>query len=283
MRSIFLSISMLTASLAFAQDLCANRNITAEMERAQSLYTAKKWTQSVQSFDQVCPCVAPDQVIRCKLWAIRALSQDSATLTAASLRLDTLIIQSEPEQIGFGEMLLTSSGVLLRQQRPMDAWKAWRQAKQVSLQGQEDVLKALCDEIRSQIKDTVLTGDCNRVPPLSKTLSKAVQPVTASSLSSSTIAPFSSIKTVSSSSTTHSDPGTWVLQFGAFGSKDNAELLLQNLRKRKIPSRLVTKNASDRVLWLVQTEPFPTKEAAMDYGQSTLSPLQLDFQALPAQ
>jgi cell division septation protein DedD len=197
-------------------------------------------------------------------------AQDTAQLQVALLKLDTLSFATEPEDAGFGELMLTQSTLYLQANEPVRALKSWKLARQVVLPGQDENLKALCTQIRLQLKDSTLASDCNKIPVLAKQLVAALPPAPRSSSSTSAIAPVAT-----------SPDGAWVLQFGAFSSKENAELLLKNLKGRKVPSRLLTKNSADRVLYLVQTEPFLSKEAALQYGNSTLVPLGLDFQAVP--
>ena len=253
-----------------------------------SLLALGHWPQAVAAYDDVCPCLKSAERVSCKLLAVRALSQDTSTIQEAILRLDTMAIAAEPEDPGFGELMLTQTALLLKVGNPERALKSWRLAKQVVIPGRDANLKALCTQIRAQWKDTNLVSDCSKIPPLSKPL--------AATISSSSLRIASSSSETKASATSNSDSskdqaavkvnpapqGSWLLQFGAFSSRDNAELLLKNLKSRKIPSRIVTKNSADKVLWLVQTEPFPSKDAATAYGQSTLNPLGLDFRAIPA-
>jgi len=72
----------------------------------------------------------------------------------------------------------------------------------------------------------------------------------------------------------------WVLQLGAFGVKNNADLLVSNLKKRKIQANIVEQPRGEKVLYLVQTGHFATKDAAVDYGAKQLAPLKVEFQPL---
>ena len=74
------------------------------------------------------------------------------------------------------------------------------------------------------------------------------------------------------------EKSAWQLQLGAFGVKSNADLLVDNLKKRNI-SCTITQNTleSGKVLYIVRTGPFDTKENAVDYGAKKLAPLNVEF------
>jgi cell division protein FtsN len=73
----------------------------------------------------------------------------------------------------------------------------------------------------------------------------------------------------------------WQLQLGAFGVKSNADLLVNNLKKRNIACT-ITENTleSGKTLYIVRTGPFDTKENAVDYGAKKLAPLNVEFQPM---
>lgn len=256
------------------------KNIQGLQKSADSLFALGKWAEARTTYESLCPCVPRKSRTKCLLQAIRALAQDSARLTEALSRIDSLSLSTEPEDEGFGELMLTQSTLYTYAGNPELALKSWKLARQVVLPGQDVNLKALCTQIRQLFKDTTLSTDCNKIPVLSKHLAAALNSPTpkgsSSSQASTTEPPMKQVVSPNPAS-----EGFWVLQFGAFSSKENAELLLKNLKNRKIPSRLVTKNTSTKVLWLVQTEPFQDKDSALQFGKATLEPLGLEFQALP--
>jgi hypothetical protein len=210
----------------------------------------------------------------CRLQAIRALGESATTAPEALRRLDRITISAEPENPGFGELMLTQTALYLRLKQPESALKSWKLAKQSALTGQNENLKALCTQIRGMWKDSSLSSDCGKMAPLAKPLAQTLLVPLTSSMA---------IQSSSSAVQTLAGETSWTLQFGAFSNKDNANLLLQNLKSRKIPSRIVTRNTADKVLWLIQTEPFPSKTSALEYGQKILVPLGLEYQALPSQ
>ena len=77
------------------------------------------------------------------------------------------------------------------------------------------------------------------------------------------------------------EKSTWQLQLGAFGIKSNADLLVDNLKKRNISSKIIQNTLeSGKVLYIVRTGPFDTKESAVDYGAKKLAPLNVEFRPM---
>jgi cell division septation protein DedD len=73
----------------------------------------------------------------------------------------------------------------------------------------------------------------------------------------------------------------WQLQLGAFGVKSNADLLVDNLKKRNIACTISQNTLeSGKVLYIVRTGPFDTKESAVDYGAKKLAPLNVEFRPM---
>lgn len=260
------------------------KNSEAQKAKADSLFARGIWKEATLAYEALCPCVPRTTRTTCLLQAIRALAQDSSQITTALSRLDSLTLSTEPEDAGFGELMLTQAMLYVQVGEPARALKSWKLARQVVLPGQDANLKALCVQIRQLWKDTTISTDCNKIPVLAKHLAAALPSPALKSSSALLGSSQSSASAESMQPTIAPSPipeGNWTLQFGAFSTKENAELLLQNLKNRKIPARLVTKNTSTKVLWLVQTEPFRDKPTAELYGKATLDPLGLDYQALP--
>ncbi|MBR5413299.1 MAG: SPOR domain-containing protein, partial [Fibrobacter sp.] len=72
----------------------------------------------------------------------------------------------------------------------------------------------------------------------------------------------------------------WTLQLGAFGTKTNADLLVTNLKKQKISCTIAEQPRGERILYLVQTGHFETKDQAVDFAANKLAPLKIEFQPL---
>ncbi|NLB64749.1 MAG: SPOR domain-containing protein [Fibrobacter sp.] len=271
MRLFLLSFLILSFNV-WGQNPCDEKTTQATLLEAQKLYISQQWAEATEKFVEAIPCLPGMQKLEPKLWSIRSLAQDSATIEEALSQLDTLIVSIEPEQKEYLNVMLTSVGALLQADKNMEAWKSWRQAKQVSLGRDHTQLHALCLQLAERIDDPKIKKECKSLKSL-----KLQTQIAKSTITSPLTPPI--IKTAKN----QNGEGNWVLQFGAFGVKNNAELLMENLKQQNIPCRIVTKNAANRVLWLVQTQAFANKEDALQYGTTTLLPLQLDFQAIPAQ
>jgi cell division septation protein DedD len=72
----------------------------------------------------------------------------------------------------------------------------------------------------------------------------------------------------------------WTLQLGAFGTKANADLLVTNLKKQKITCTIIEQPRGERILYLVQTGKFETRDQAVDFAASKLAPLKIEYQPL---
>lgn len=70
---------------------------------------------------------------------------------------------------------------------------------------------------------------------------------------------------------------TYALQVGAFSKKENAEMLVAALKSRDIEVRIVERTSVDRVLYLVRTKDFGTRQEAMKFGNDVLLPLKMEF------
>ena len=69
----------------------------------------------------------------------------------------------------------------------------------------------------------------------------------------------------------------WILQLGAFGVKSNA---VNNLKKQGIKGTIEERVGETKTLYLVQTGKFETKEKAVDFGASKLTPLNVEFRPI---
>lgn len=99
---------------------------------------------------------------------------------------------------------------------------------------------------------------------------KAVEPAKAAPQASQAAA-----KTVQPDTSVH-----WTLQLGAFGVKQNAELLVNSLKKQNVASTIVERKGETKTLFVVQSGDFATKEKAIDFGAQKLAPLNVEFRAI---
>jgi len=72
----------------------------------------------------------------------------------------------------------------------------------------------------------------------------------------------------------------WILQLGAYSVKAYADLMVNNLKKQKIVCTIVEQPRGEKILYLVQTGHFPTKEAAVDFAADKLVKQKIEYQPL---
>jgi len=72
----------------------------------------------------------------------------------------------------------------------------------------------------------------------------------------------------------------WILQLGAYSVKAYADLMVNNLKKQKIACTIVEQPRGDKILYLVQTGHFPSKEAAVDFAADKLVKQKIEYQPL---
>lgn len=250
---------------------------------AQRLYAQGQWGPAEAAYESACAVLPKIEKIPCRHWGVLALTQTGVAddFWKASLRLDTLLSMTEPEDTYFADLLLTRSRLHLLQGHAELAARTWKLSAASASPALAVPLYHLCEDISKY--DSSLVKECARVaPPQSALLqAKHTPTVPLESLRSSSSESVSSSSGAATESAAVASSG-WVIQLGAFGVKENATLQLTHLKKQKIKARIVEKAGPNRILHVVVTEPFATKEAAQDYATQTLQPLKLDFQVVPA-
>ena len=157
------------------------------------------------------------------------------------------------------------------------------------------VLQKVCTAVQAKIKQDNLTEACSNLGKEQPAKTAAAQEsapkqATAPANTASKAAPavidlpdFDSDETAKKSAPASAvqpqQTESWTLQLGAFSMKSNADALVENLKKRKIPCNIVEQAQDSRTLYVVQSGDFVSKEKAIDYGARELSPLNVDFRA----
>lgn len=72
----------------------------------------------------------------------------------------------------------------------------------------------------------------------------------------------------------------WILQLGAYSVKAYADLMVNNLKKQKIACTIVEQPRGEKILYLVQTGHFATKEQAIDFAADKLVKQKIEYQPL---
>lgn len=277
--------------------ICGTSAFAQSMADAQKAYVAGNWKQAATSFEQACPKQPADSRTECYLWNVLALSQtgNANDFAKAGKRLDSLIEKTNPQKKVYADLMMTRAQFQLYLGKYENAANALVHAIETSKTEQAPVLQKVCTAVQAKIKQDNLTEACSNLgkeQPAKTAVAQEPAPkqAAAPANTASKAAPavidlpdFDSDETAKKSapaSAVQPQQGeSWTLQLGAFSMKSNAEALVENLKKRKIPCNIVEQPQELRTLYVVQSGDFVSKEKAVDYGARELSPLNVDFRA----
>lgn len=305
-----------TSSLAQpAATAPADSQATVTIADAQKAYVAGRWKDAARLFEQACPN-EPDSVrTECYLWNVLALSQIGAAkeFSTAGKRLDSLIKKTNPQKAVYADLMMTKAQFQLYMGRNEKAAEALIHAIETSQPHQAIVLQKVCTVVQSKVKNPTLDETCKRLSepavdastptpdPTPSTGSATEQPAAAAQpANDATTTPAAEpAKTAPADTAAKATPAPavqpekpvpaaapapekeyWILQLGAFGVKSNAELLVNNLKKQGIKGTIEERVGETKTLYLVQTGKFETKEKAVDFGASKLTPLNVEFRPI---
>ena len=307
-----------TASTTAAQPAAtapADTQATVTIADAQKAYVAGKWKDAARLFEQACPNEPDSTRTECYLWNVLALSQIGAAkeFGIAGKRLDSLIKKTNPQKAVYADLMMTKAQFQLYMGRNEKAAEALIHAIETSQPHQVVVLKKICIAVQPKVKNATLDETCKRLDePV-----PAPQPETVTQPAKDTAATEQKIAEKPAAQDTTPAPATepakpahddmvakatpapavqpgkpvpaaaaapekeyWILQLGAFGVKSNAELLVNNLKKQGIKGTIEERPGETKTLYLVQTGKFETKEKAVDFGASKLTPLNVEFRPI---
>ena len=307
-----------TASTTAAQPAAtapADTQATVTIADAQKAYVAGKWKDAARLFEQACPNEPDSTRTECYLWNVLALSQIGAAkeFGIAGKRLDSLIKKTNPQKAVYADLMMTKAQFQLYMGRNEKAAEALIHAIETSQPHQAIVLQKVCTVVQSKVKNPTLDETCKRLsePAVDastptpdstpSTGSATEQPAAAAQpANDATTAPAAEpAKTAPADTAAKATPAPavqpekpvpaaapapekeyWILQLGAFGVKSNAELLVNNLKKQGIKGTIEERPGETKTLYLVQTGKFETKEKAVDFGASKLTPLNVEFRPI---
>lgn len=304
-RGVTFALLSVFAASAFAQT----------MADAQKAYVAGNWKEAASAYEAACP-KEPDSVrAECYLWNVLALSQTGSaqSFKVAGKRLDSLIQTTNPQRAIYADLMMTSAQFRLYLGKFDKAAEDLIQAIETSHPHQAVVLQKVCQAVKAKVKSNALNDRCNllNTPDSLKAIQTAAQakapaatqpaPAVQQPLPPATPEPAPVVEqakpaeqpkeqpkaapTPATAAPAAAAPATttaeyWTLQLGAFGTKSNADLLVTNLKKQKITSTIIEMPRGEKILYLVQTGRFDTKEQAVDYAATKLVPLKIEYQPL---
>ena len=274
-----MNAKLLTILLA----VCCIGSFAQSIADAQKAYVAGNWKQAATSFEQACPKQPVDSRTECYLWNVLALSQtgNANDFAKAGKRLDSLIEKTNPQKKVYADLMMTRAQFQLYLGKYENAASALIHAIETSKTEQAPVLQKVCTAVQAKIKQDALNEACSNLGKEQPAKAAAAQATTTPALIDlpdfDSDTKESSEKAPPASAVQPHPEESWTLQLGAFSMKPNAEALAENLKKRKIPCRIVEQPQETRTLYVVQTGDFISKEKAVDYGARELSPLNVDF------
>ena len=308
-------------NLVITGALCAFATTASFAEAAPTLATAQKayvngnWKVAAAAYEQVCPNEPEATRTECYLWNVLALSQTgiAADFSKAGKRLDSLIDKTNPQQAIYADLMMTKAQFQMYLGRYNKAAESLVHAIETSQPHQVTVLQKVCVAVQDRAHSEELNEACKNLGnPEAQKLAAAKKeqaqteqaknnqvastaPQTSSNPSANNdAAKVADSKPVASATVTAEPAQTkapeakpaeaksaWQLQLGAFGVKSNADLLVDNLKKRNIACTISQNTLeSGKVLYIVRTGPFDTKESAVDYGAKKLAPLNVEFRPM---
>lgn len=320
MAKYFIQNLVITGALCAFATTASFAEATPTLATAQKAYVSGKWKEAAAAYEQVCPTQADSARTECYLWNILALSQTgvAADFSKAGKRLDSLIDKTSTQKPIYADLMMTKAQFQMYLGRYNKAAESLIHAIETSQPHQVTVLQKVCSAVRERTRNEELNEACNNLgkpkvakPANASTTEQAkatnapakasMTSATATSTAATTNAPAASAAATPTAATTtattaapkvtvpaetksEQSAGTssaWQLQLGAFGVKSNADLLVNNLKKRNIACT-ITENTleSGKTLYIVRTGPFDTKENAVDYGAKKLAPINVEFQPM---
>ena len=317
MAKYFIHNLVITGALCAFATTASFAEAAPTLATAQKAYVNGNWKVAAAAYEQVCPNEPENTRTECYLWNVLALSQTgiAADFSKAGKRLDSLIDKTNPQQAIYADLMMTKAQFQMYLGRYNKAAESLVHAIETSQPHQVTVLQKVCVAVQDRAHSEDLNEACKNLgnPEALKQAAakreqaqaeqvKAEQAASAAPQASTTqSANNDATKTAESKVATPAinaataEPAqtkapetkpaeaksAWQLQLGAFGVKSNADLLVDNLKKRNIACTISQNTLeSGKVLYIVRTGPFDTKESAVDYGAKKLAPLNVEFRPM---
>jgi cell division septation protein DedD len=316
MAKYFIHNLVITGALCAFATTASFAEAAPTLATAQKAYVNGNWKVAAAAYEQVCPNEPEATRTECYLWNVLALSQTgiAADFSKAGKRLDSLIDKTNPQQAIYADLMMTKAQFQMYLGRYNKAAESLVHAIETSQPHQVTVLQKVCAAVQDRAHSEELNEACKNLgnPEAIKQAAakreqaqaeqaKAEQVASAAPQTSSepstnkaavkaadskadataSVATTESAQTKAPEAKPTEEKNAWQLQLGAFGVKSNADLLVDNLKKRNIACTISQNTLeSGKVLYIVRTGPFDTKESAVDYGAKKLAPLNVEFRPM---
>ena len=297
MAKYFIQNLVLTSALCTLASTASFAEASPTLATAQKAYVNGNWKEAAAAYEQVCPTQADSVRTECYLWNILALSQTgvAADFSKAGKRLDSLIDKTSTQKPIYADLMMTKAQFQMYLGRYNKAAESLIHAIETSQPHQVTVLQKVCSAVQDRARNEELNAACKnlRNPQARKqTVTKAPEQAPAvktepkpaeAKVEAKAEQPTAPTNAVQAPVTKPAETSSaWQLQLGAFGVKSNADLLVDNLKKRNISCTITESTLeSGKTLYIVRTGPFDTKESAVDYGAKKLTPLNVEFRPMP--
>jgi cell division septation protein DedD len=317
MAKYFIHNLVITGALCAFATTASFAEAAPTLATAQKAYVNGNWKVAAAAYEQVCPNEPENTRTECYLWNVLALSQTgiAADFSKAGKRLDSLIDKTNPQQAIYADLMMTKAQFQMYLGRYNKAAESLVHAIETSQPHQMTVLQKVCVAVQDRAHSEDLNEACKNLgnpeamkhaaakreqaqieqakaeQVASTTPQASATPATnndaAKAAESKVAAPAATVATAAPAQTKApeakpaEEKSAWQLQLGAFGVKSNADLLVDNLKKRNIACTISQNTLeSGKVLYIVRTGPFETKESAVDYGAKKLAPLNVEFRPM---
>lgn len=300
MAKYFIRNLVISGALSAFSTTASFAETAPTLASAQKAYVNGNWKEAASAYEVVCPTQPDSSRTECFLWNILALSQTGVTadFTKAGKRLDSLIDKTNPQKTIYTDLMMTKAQFQLYLGRYNKAAQSLIHAIETSQPHQVTVLQKVCSAVQSRTRNEDLNEACQNLgnPEARKAKAEAstktapTQTAAAKQLpaqnatqtaSAQPVPPTQPNTTKVTAAKNVEEKSTWQLQLGAFSVKSNADLLVDNLKKRNIACTISQNTLeSGKVLYIVRTGPFDTKESAVDYGAKKLTPIHVEFRPL---
>ena len=301
MAKYFIHNLVITGALSAFATTASFAEAAPTLATAQKAYVNGNWKVAAAAYEQVCPNESEATRTECYLWNVLALSQTgiAADFSKAGKRLDSLIDNTNPQQAIYADLMMTKAQFQMYLGRYNKAAESLVHAIETSQPHQVTVLQKVCAAVQDRAHSEELNEACKNLGnPEAQKLAAAkreqakteqaannnaakVVDSKAAAQATATVASAEPAQTKAPEAKPVETKSTWQLQLGAFGVKSNADLLVDNLKKRNIACTISQSTLeSGKVLYIVRTGPFDTKESAVDYGAKKLAPLNVEFRPM---
>ena len=294
MAKYFIRNLVITGALSAFFTTASFAEAAPTLASAQKAYVNGNWKEAATAYEAVCPTQPDSTRTECFLWNILALSQTGVTadFSKAGKRLDSLIDKTNPQKPIYTDLMMTKAQFQLYLGRYNKAAESLIHAIETSQPHQVTVLQKVCSAVQDRARSEELNEACKNLGNPEARKAKAEKTATTQPANVESKPAQSSTPSATALSTNQAAPQTsatkpadekssWQLQLGAFSVKSNADLLVNNLKKRNIACTISQNTLeSGKTLYIVRTGPFDTKESAVDYGAKKLAPLNVEFRPM---